>query len=276
MNSAHVYKRHSFVSKDECVRIPDANIEQLEILSRAASKNEDAIPDRAINPETGAEAVNTGLDESTEQNDFEPSGEAAEPSGQKRQEDDRQSEALPDKETLSVIFKKEIEEISRAAAEAAAQAAYFDALNKKKSELRECVANVQLLLDELLAKHEEFIEQYTNELKYMAVDIAEKMILEKISADDTILQKLVLQNIKAVKNADWIGVELSERLVGLVGLVKKEIETPDYKGRVSVVPVAGRDDICRIITDDGALVSSISVQADNLRRAFAEAENQQA
>ena len=183
-------------------------------------------------------------------------------------------EQEPDKEALSLIYKKELEALSKAAAQAAAQSAYFDALNKKKCELKECISDVQMLLNELAQKHEEFIEQYTNELKYMAVDIAEKMILEKISADDAVLKKLVLQNIKTVKNAEWINVELSERLVGLVDYVKNELEMPEYKGRTSVYTVTDKKDTCRVTTDEGTIVSTISVQANNLRKAFKEADEE--
>ena len=100
------------------------------------------------------------------------------------------------------------------------------------------------------------------------------MLLEKIDVDDTVLKKLVLQNVKNVKNAVWINVELSERLVGLVDSVKKELESSDYKGRISVFAVAEKEDTCRITTDEGTIVSTIGVQADNLRKAFREADRE--
>ena len=108
----------------------------------------------------------------------------------------------------------------------------------------------------------------------MAVDIAEKMLLEKINMDDAVLKRLVLQNLKNVKTAEWISVELSERLVGLVDSVKKELDAAEFKGRVSVSAVAEKEDTCRVTTEDGTVVSTISVQADNLRKAFREAEKE--
>ncbi len=281
MNNAHVYKRHSFISKNECVRIPDESIkhdannliatpEEAVSVSAFSAESEAAVIDPKATEVTEpdfSERLDSSVTEDTEPNEHEKRAGLKNPG-----EDANGFETLPDKEALSQIYKKELEELSRAAAQAAAQSAYFDALNKKKSELRECVTNVQKLLDELAQRHEDFIEQYTNELKYMAIDIAEKMILEKISNDDAILQKLVLQNVRAVKNADWIGVELSERLVGLVDFVRKELDMPEYRGRASVIAVADKIDTFRITTEEGTLVSTISVQADNLRRAFREAE----
>ncbi len=284
MNSAHVYKRHNFVSKDECVRIPDGNIKR-NAINLLAEQDEEISSDAFLTP-SDTIAINSnpaGIPDKDPINsdkylkgeansDFEHQPETKKQT--KKAANTAGIEQEPDKEALSLIYKKELEALSKAAAEAAAQSAYFDALNKKKCELKECISDVQMLLNELTHKHEEFIEHYTNELKYMAVDIAEKMILEKISADDAILKKLVLQNIKTVKNAEWINVELSERLVGLVDYVKKELEMPEYKGRTSVYTVTDKDDTCRVTTDEGTIVSTISVQANNLRKAFKEADEE--
>ena len=284
MNSAHVYKRHSFIS-NECVRIPDEDIKHdaieplsgprseeemsFSVESEATEVNSDAA--RIAEPVNSDDCLNgTVSDDAGHETELKKQGKRADLNSPV--EIKSNPDQVPDKEALSLIYKKELDELSRAAAQAAAQSAYFDALNKKKCELKECISDVQTLLNELTHKHEEFIEQYTNELKYMAVNIAEKMILEKISDDDEILQKLVLQNVKSVKNADWIGVELSERLVGLVDYIKKELEMPEYKGKANVNMVADKIDTVRITTEDGTLVSTISVQANNLRKAFKEAD----
>ena len=287
MNSAHVYKRHSFISNDECVRIPEGNIRHDAINHTVTPKHEEALTntcsdesdDTGINQNaTGItdensinseECSNDNISEYTEQQvGLKKARKKADPNntGENTFETDR---AL-DKEALSEIYRKELEELYQSEAERA----YFDALTKKKNELRDCISDVQKILDELIQRHEEFIEQYTNELKYMSIDIAEKMLLEKISIDDAVLHKLVLQNLSNVKNAEWISVELSERLVGLVDSVKRELEKPEYKGRVSVLAVTDKEDTCRITTEDGTVVSTISVQADNLRKAFREAEKE--
>ena len=285
LNSAHVYKRHSFISKDESVRIPEGNIKH-----EAINHTVTPIDDEAFIYANSDESDDTEINQKPTKvkigrlNDFgEASNTVASDAGDKHAElndiknkahskhtgaNTFSADAALDKEELAVIYKKELEELTQAAVESA----YFDALNKKKCELKESISSVQKLLDELARKHEEFIEQYTNELKYMSVDIAEKMLLEKIDGDDAVLKRLVLQNVKNVKNAAWINVELSERLVGLVDSVKKELEAADYKGRISVFAVSEKEDTCRITTEEGTIVSTIGVQANNLRRAFKEAE----
>ena len=288
MNNAYVYKTHSFVSKNECVRIPDGNIKHDAINLVVFPKSEDEILDNSIAAESDTIAINpnpAGIpDEPSVNSDcclndkFSENSESVQDAHKPRKKaahhnvevSTLDNVSLADRETLSVIYKKELDLLSQSVAEAA----YFDALNKKKRELKDCISDVKTTLDELVKKHEEFMEQYTNELKYMAIDIAEKMICDKIKSDDEVLKKLVLQNIKSVKSAEWINVELSEKLVGLVDSIKTELETPEYKGRTSVVPVADKDDVCRITTEDGTIVSDIGVQADNLRKAFREADKE--
>ncbi|MEA4896245.1 MAG: hypothetical protein VB064_13445, partial [Oscillospiraceae bacterium] len=271
-NNAHVYKRHDLVSKDECVRIPDgsdiynAAFTEEEILEPAADISAGEAPTEELKPAEAQAKTHVVAGDSEHQTEAKRQ--------RKKASGTTEENNTADKEALALIYKKELEALSKAAAEAAAQSAYFDALNKKKSELKECISDVQRLLNQLTQKQEDFIEQYTNELKYMAIEIAEKMILEKISADDAILQKLVMQNVRAVKSAEWISVELSERLVGLVDYVKRELETPEFKARTSVYAVPENADTCRVTTEEGTIVSTISVQANNLRKAFKEADKQ--
>ena len=287
LNSAHVYKRHSFISKDESVRIPEGSIKHEAINRTVTPIDEEAFKDTysaesddtGINLESAGVTIGASIDfrEGFKGAVYEDGERDTEPNDLINKESHKSSGknafgavSVLNKEALAVIYKKELEEITQAAVESA----YFDALNKKKCELKESVSSVQKMLDELARRHEEFIEQYANELKYMSIDIAEKMLLEKIGVDDTVLKKLVLQNVKNVKNAAWINVELSERLVGLVDSVKKELESSDYKGRISVFAVAEKEDICRVTTDEGTIVSTIGVQADNLRKAFREADRE--
>lgn len=246
----NVYKHHHLISKGERVKIPAYD----DILPRPEPEEDSGIAD--IQEEDESLAGDTA------------SGDYPEVAEQESREAEKDTEAakakLPDKQELKMLYEQELKEL----ADNMAQQAYFDALKQKKAELRDSIAGVQSLMDELVIGHRQFIEDYTNELKYMAIDIAEKMILEKISEDDLILQRLVLQTVNGVKNTEWLNVEISERLVGLVDTIKKELEKPEYNGRAFVFPVSGTDSVCRVVCNEGAIVSSIEVQAENLRKEF--------
>ncbi|NLV87615.1 MAG: hypothetical protein GX025_10445 [Clostridiales bacterium] len=270
MNSASVFKNLEFIEKDERVRIPDVELlhiegsEHIEGAEQATSEYEDEITSdedfETEDTESGAEKCENGevIQEAEEEKlpEFEPEPEP-EPLPQ-----------YPSGEELRQIYEQELS----AMCEDFAQQAYYDALNRKKAELRDTIAEVSSLMDELSQNHRDFIEEYTEELKFMAVDIAEKMIHEKIDEDDLILQRLVLHTIKSVRNTEWMNVELSDRLASLVDSIKAELEKPEYEGKAHVVPIAGTDDVCRVTMQDGTIVCTISTQAENLREAFRQAQ----
>ncbi|MEG0035675.1 MAG: hypothetical protein RR743_03345 [Oscillospiraceae bacterium] len=256
---SNIYKDKSFVAKNERVQIPDITFEpQNSILKNTEASGEEPLDDIEI-------VENDGDCEITD----EDSVEEASP---RKGKASNNTAAVLSKNDLYELYKKDLEDLAKSVAEQA----YYDALNKKKAELRDNIAKVKKLMDELAKRQNEYMQQYTDELKYMAIDIAEKIMLEKIQEDDMILERLVLQSVKSVKNAEWINLELSERLISLVDFMKNELEKPEYHGRAFVFPIAGTDDICRVTTDDGTIVSTIGVQTENLRKAFKETDQQDA
>jgi flagellar biosynthesis/type III secretory pathway protein FliH len=255
----NAYKIPHFISKNEKVRIPDVEYEQMS----QDGKYTINITGIGFMPEEDSSKTSVS-EESTVENEAEsPDVGGADEINPVQKRFGR--------EELGTSYEQSLKEL----AASVAQTAYYDAFNKRKAELKDCINGVQTLMDEMVNAHRRFIEEYTKELKYMAVDIAEKIILEKISEDDLILQRLILQSVNSVKNTEWLNVEISERLVRLVDCIKKELEKPEYNGRAFVFPVAGSDSICRVTTNDGTVVSTIEVQAENLRKTFREFEQQQ-
>lgn len=148
------------------------------------------------------------------------------------------------------------------------EAGYQEGLRQKRGELKESIAEVEKQLDAMQEQQKAFLTQFAQELKFMAIDVAEKIIFKKIEEDDLILTSLVTQAITSVKNTKWLTVELSERLISLVEYMRSEVNKPDYHGRVEIDAVACPDDTCRVNSDEGTLVASVSVQAENLRALF--------
>lgn len=196
------------------------------------------------------------------------------------EESDEESEAEPEKffefkpaimtsDEIKDHYRKELDIISANAAEKG----YFDALNRKKGELKECMKKVDQHLLEMQQVQTQYMKQYAAELQYMAIEIAEKMIVQKIAEDDMILKKLIMNTMSTVKNSNWLNVEVSERLITLVDFLKAELAKPEYHGRADVRPLPCPDDTCRISTEDGTIVSTISTQADNLRTVFKRIDN---
>lgn len=197
--------------------------------------------------------------------------EEEEPPAQEALEEPAEEE--PAEELPPPLTRQQIEEQNAALLEEvcsrAAAKAYSEALLEKRGELKSCISEVGRSLEQIGRLHDEFIEAYTRQLRFMAVDIAEKIMLQKIEEDDMALSRLVMQAVNTVKNAQWITVEVSERLTALVDYIKGELEGAAFHGKASVQPKACPDDTCRVETENGTLVATVSVQAKNLRAAFA-------
>lgn len=167
-------------------------------------------------------------------------------------------------EELAELYADELDALRSQARDRA----YADALRQKKGELKECVEHVEQLLTQMQEDQSQYMTHYANELRYMAIEIAEKIMLTRIEADDMSLAPLVLQSVASVRHSKWLSVELSERLVQLVEYMKRELEKATYRGQAEVIPVAAPLDTCRVITEDGVLVSTVTAQTSNLKEAF--------
>lgn len=173
---------------------------------------------------------------------------------------------------LSEYYREELEELRLETV----QAARAQALAEKRAEIAGCIEKVDRQLQSMQTLQQDYMTRYARELKDMAVDIAEKLILTHIDENEETLVKLVISTVHGIKNADWLSVEVSDQLSSLVETLKRELEKPEYRGKVTVEPVPAPADTCRIITEAGTAVATVSVQAENLRETFRAAEREQA
>ena len=122
-------------------------------------------------------------------------------------------------------------------------------------------------LDEV---HNQFLERYAAELKYLAIDIAEKWILQRIQTNDEILEQMVMQAVNTVKDCKWMDVQLSEEMVALSERIQQQLTSPEYGGRAQVSMQKTPAGSCVIQTDAGELDVSVSTQAQQLKKMFQE------
>lgn len=172
------------------------------------------------------------------------------------------------KQAAEIAYKDASEVAYKDAYEKAYQEAYQEAFHKRKGEVIENLKNVDEQLEQIQKMHKEFLRKYAFELKYLAIDIAQKFIIKKMDSDDQLLDKMILHAVANVKNTAWLDIEVSDKLVNLVEILKEEIKNSDDKGRVTISAKACPEDTCRINTEEGTIVSTISAQADNLRELF--------
>ncbi len=273
---ANVFKKQNVSQTVEVVAIPDIKPKEkiVEVLKNTvpveenldSSKNIDE-PNLESTHETDLIDDVNGEDVISNENSFTPfvpeRVEVAEP---------EVVQVLPTKEELSELFEDEIKEIQARAYENAYNKAYEDALSRKKGELTKIISDVDDCLLKMQNLHKEYLEKYALELKFLAVDVAEKMIMDKIYEDELVLKKLVIQTVDSIKNSSWLEIELSQRLEKLITAVREELANSNLQGRVSVTGKTGADDLVRINSEKGTIVADVSRQAVNLKELFKSAK----
>lgn len=240
-----IFRTYNYSATSDSVKIPDVDFD----LPRVTIEEQENLP-----PE---EAFMEFTPES-----FEVIEEPAEP------EEPQEKLVYPTREELAEFYRDELNAI---ALEVEIKA-YSDALQSKKAELQQSIDNISQKINEMEELQKAYLLDYEKKLKFFAIDIAEKLVCRKISEDDLYLQELVTKTVSECKGTNWLTLEVSDSLAGLVEAAKVELSKPEYRGVAEVKPIACADDTCVVSTETGAVVATISVQADNLRLAFREAE----
>lgn len=147
----------------------------------------------------------------------------------------------------------------------AQQAAYQKVLEDKHQQIDACISKVNRLLEDLQKQQQSFLQQYEDGLFSLALEIGEKVVRTSIPQHEELMVPLVREAVSTVKNADWISVEVSEQLPGLVETLKQEFAAwQSIQVSGSGVPPDG----CLVSTPNGVVDASASVQLENLRSLF--------
>lgn len=240
-----IFRTYNYAADSKSVKIPDVDFNLPKV---TIEETEELPPEEAFmefNPES-----------------FETVEEVQEPV------EEQEKLVYPTREELAEFYRDELNAI---ALEVEIKA-YSDALQSKKEELQASIDSISEKINEMEELQKNFLEDYEKKLKFFAIDIAEKLVCKKISDDDLFLSELVTKTLSECKGTNWLTLEVSDALQGLVEVAKAELSKPEYRGVAEVKPIACADDTCVVSTETGAVVATISVQADNLRLAFREAE----
>lgn len=113
-----------------------------------------------------------------------------------------------------------------------------------------------------------FIAEYEYNLKWLAWEIASKVLGRKLEEDETELVSLAKMAVASVKNAQWITVEVSDKMSTLMDELTKEFRRVGDE-RVEVRGISAPEGTCIIDTPDGLIDASVYRQLENLRIYFA-------
>lgn len=190
--------------------------------------------------------------------------------------------AARERDTIISNAKKEAEKIrdeaavdrqkilneANAAAEAIKIDAYKEGLKKgidEKSEVLENLANqINSSIEQIREDQNEYFEEYEKQIKYLASDIAEKIIYQRIDDDDMAMYNLTKNAIKTVRDAAWIKAEVSEKLYGYIDSLEKELAGSGINAEI-IINDSAPSDTCVLNTSDSLIVASVSQQIANLK-----------
>jgi flagellar assembly protein FliH len=178
------------------------------------------------------------------------------------------------KEAFFDALLPEFQEELRRRTETALDRTYREALLERREEIRQSLDVLSRGLEQLQEAHRTYIKEFTEELKYMALDIAEKILQKEITADPGALETMTLQLVSEVKNTPWINVEVSEQTDGLAQRLKRQLSKAEQGKNIFVTAKDIPADGCRIETEDGIIDATLSVQLSQLRQAFVQSEEE--
>ena len=143
-----------------------------------------------------------------------------------------------------------------------------EGLTEKRVEIEGKLRQLDQLMEQLAAEQESFLRGYQEGLAALSLEIAQKVLDEAVMSDGSLMRPLVKKAVSSVKNAEWISVEVSSKLPGLVEWLKKELagrpEYPRMDVQGSDLPPGG----CRVHTPEGMVDASVSTQLGNLKTLF--------
>lgn len=272
-----VIKQGGVSPSEEVYKIPDKAPDPPPKPPKPAAEPQDGEPEPETE-ETGSEEKEAEKEKGPDLEDLEREIEEKENAARKRlerltREAKEQAEAMSQKILQSAksesnrIMEQAQADVGRIR-EDAYRKGREEGLTEKRVEIEGKLRELDQLMELLSQEQEAFLRQYQEGLTALSLEIAQKVLDDAVMADDTLMRPLVKKAVASVKNAEWISVEVSSKLPGLVEGLKKELAGRSDLIRVDVqgsdLPPGG----CRVHTPEGMVDASVSTQLGNLKSLF--------
>lgn len=138
-------------------------------------------------------------------------------------------------------------------------------------QIAQALEELSQTLCEMKKLQNERFDSFDNQIKWLACDIASKVVCKKIDEDDLFLNELVNTAIKEAKEAQWLSVTLSSKLENLVEKLKTEYEGSDLKIEFDTSDSVKVSDVV-VNGSDRQVVASVDEQLKNIHEYFSSFE----
>lgn len=134
----------------------------------------------------------------------------------------------------------------------------------KAQETEELFKAMAKQIDEIKTAQQQAFDEYAEQLKFFAVDVAEDVVKRKVESDDLYLENLVKRALLGFKDADYISVTMSENLSMLAKKLKEDrhsagLQNAEFKTNL---PEGGS---VILEVKEQMIDASLPVQFDNIR-----------
>ena len=150
----------------------------------------------------------------------------------------------------------------------ARQAAYDEALQQKRGEIVARLSEMDALLEKLQGDYDAYVQHYEEGLVSLTMEITQKVLGEALAKDNSLMLPLVNKAVAAVKNEEWISVEVSGRMPGLAEELRTQLagrqDLPPAEVTEADTPIGS----CIVHTPKGIVDASFETQVDNLKALF--------
>lgn len=163
-------------------------------------------------------------------------------------------------------IEAEAQEIRRQAEEQGRQ----EGLLVSQEETRNIAKQVEQMIAVFEGERAGFEYEYEEQLKWMAFEIASKVLAKKIADNDAEMVEMVDKAVQGVRNEPWVRVEVSGEMTHLI---ERLMALYGGSENIAVQPVHTDPGSVMIETPAGVIDASLKTQLENLRDYFAKFGN---
>ncbi|MGD9560557.1 MAG: FliH/SctL family protein, partial [Oscillospiraceae bacterium] len=158
--------------------------------------------------------------------------------------------------------RQEGEEIRQAAAEQGRREGFTSVVG----EMQQVADRLEQAVASFEGERAGFEAEYEEQLKWLAIEIASKVLAKRVSQDDTEMLEMVDKAVQSVRSEPWVRVEVAQEMVRLIDRLT---ELYAEQANIEVSPIPAAPGTVHIEMPSGVVDASLRTQLANLRDYFA-------
>jgi flagellar assembly protein FliH len=140
---------------------------------------------------------------------------------------------------------------------------------QKADAVEELISEIKETMSELKEAQLQYMKDYAQEIKWLSLEIAEKIISKRLDEDDLVLVNIIKPILKNIHDAKWVTIQISDKFPELLERVIKEMSINDIDARIEVKQLKDVDKgTCIIQLEDRIIDASVLTQIKNMEEYF--------